>query len=33
MLAAEDDVLMMFPALNLEPKIARDGLDILEQCL
>lgn len=33
LISAEDDVLMLFPALNIEPKTAERGLDILERCL
>jgi acetylornithine/succinyldiaminopimelate/putrescine aminotransferase len=29
----EDDALTMFPPLNINQKVAREGLDILEQCL
>jgi hypothetical protein len=31
--AEEDNLLTMFPALMIERKAVRDGLDILEGCL
>lgn len=33
LLSAEEDVLMLFPALNIERKTAERGLDIVEKCL
>jgi acetylornithine/succinyldiaminopimelate/putrescine aminotransferase len=33
LLTAEEDVLLFFPALNLDQKIAQQGLDILEECM
>ena len=33
LLTSEDETLTMFPALNVDQRIARKGLDILEQCL
>ena len=28
----EDDALTMFPALNIDQNVAREGLDMLEEC-
>jgi len=33
LISAEDDVAMMLPALTIEKKIAKRGLDIFERCL
>jgi acetylornithine/succinyldiaminopimelate/putrescine aminotransferase len=33
LLTAEESVLLLFPALNLDQAIAQQGLDIMEQCL
>jgi hypothetical protein len=33
LVTSEDEALTMFPALNIDQKVARKGLDILEQCL
>ena len=33
MVTSEGEALTMFPALNIDQKIAREGLAILEQCL
>jgi hypothetical protein len=31
--ASEGEALTMFPALNIDQKVAREGLDMLKQCL
>jgi 4-aminobutyrate aminotransferase-like enzyme len=33
LVTAENEALAMFPALNIDQKIAQSGLDILEECL
>jgi acetylornithine/succinyldiaminopimelate/putrescine aminotransferase len=33
LVTTEEEALTMFPALNIDQKVAREGLDILEQCL
>lgn len=33
LVTSEDEALTMFPPLNIDQKVAREGLDILEQCL
>jgi hypothetical protein len=33
LLTVEENVLLLFPALNLDQPIAQHGLDMMEQCL
>jgi 4-aminobutyrate aminotransferase-like enzyme len=33
LISAEGESLLLLPALNIEMKVAREGLDILERCI